>query len=237
MRRVNPDISQRVLHWAEPPENCSLAVDEVHVWAADLDEISLSREFASLLSSDETERAARFHFERDRGNFIAARGLLRTILARYTGISAEALQFNYSANGKPSLASAAQFGNLNFNLSHSDGLAVYAFAREREVGIDLESLRPFSDMEQIAARCFSSAEQADLRSLETPAQEEKFFRYWTRKEAILKCGGEGFSDPRAEFGDDVPFDGIIQEIHPANGFIATFAVRGKPFALKTWAFR
>ena len=236
MRRVNPRISTRALHWSDPPEDCSLPMNEVHVWAADLDEISLSREFATLLSRDEAERAARFHFERDRGNFIAARGLLRTILARYTGISAATLQFNYSANGKPSLASAAQFGNLNFNLSHSDGMAVYAFARERDVGIDLESLRPFSDMEQIAARCFSSEEQTDLRSLEKPAQEEKFFRYWTRKEAILKCGGQGFSDPSVEM-NDVPFDGTIREINPANGFIATLAVRGKPFTLKTWAVR
>lgn len=236
MRRVNPRISTRALHWNDPPEDCSLPMNEVHVWAADLDEISLSREFATLLSRDEAERAARFHFERDRGNFIAARGLLRTILARYTGISAATLQFNYSANGKPSLAPAAQFGNLNFNLSHSDGLAVYAFAKEREVGIDLESLRPFSDMEQIAARCFSSEEQTDLRSLERPAQEEKFFRYWTRKEAILKCGGQGFSDPSVEM-NDVPFDGTIREINPANGFIATLAVRGKPFTLKTWAVR
>jgi 4'-phosphopantetheinyl transferase len=235
VRRVKPKTVERRLSWNLPPNDCALLESETHVWAADLDEISFVREFGPVLSPDESERSARFHFQRDRANFIAARGLLRTILSHYTKTPAADLRFNYSANGKPSLASSAQFQNLNFNLSHSDGLAVYAFARNRELGIDVESLRPFSDMEGIAARCFSKKDQTDLRALQKPQQEERFFRYWTRTEAILKCSGEGFSEMAGKV-EDAPFDGIIQELEPAEGFIASLAVRGKPFVLKTWQF-
>lgn len=232
MRSVIPKVAERVLRWSEPPKNWALHEDEVHVWAADLDEISFIQEFAPVLSSDETERAARFHFQRDRRNFIAARGLLRTLLARYTKVPAASLQFNYSENGKPSLA---QFPDLNFNLSHSDGLVLYAVGQNREIGIDVESLRPFADMEEIAARCFSKVEQSDLRSVQQPEQEGKFFRYWTRKEAVLKCTGLGFSDATAEIGE-TPFDGILEELQPTEGYIAALAARGKPFALKAWRF-
>lgn len=235
MRGVNPKIAGRRLNWNEPPQDCALSDGEVHVWAADLDEISLVREFAPVLSPDETERAARFHFQKDRRNFIAARGLLRTILAYYLKTSADSLQFSYAEKGKPSLAADCQSGDLNFNLSHSDGLAVYAMARNRQLGIDVESLRPFADMKEIASRCFSTEEQSAVHSLESPEQEEKFFRYWTRKEAVLKCTGEGFSNVPDKIMD-APFDGIIQELQPAEGYISTLAVRGKPFALKTWQF-
>jgi 4'-phosphopantetheinyl transferase len=235
MRSLSPKILQRRLNWSGPPHDCELSNEEVHVWAADLDEISLVKEFAPLLSPDEAERAARFHFQHDRGNFIAARGLLRTILAHYTKISAANLQFSYSENGKPSLVSAAQFGNLNFNLSHSDGLALYAVTRNRDLGIDVESMRPFADMDEIAVRCFSNEEQSSLRSLESPQQEEKFFRYWTRKEAVLKCSGEGFSAVREKIGE-APFDGTFHELQPAEGYIAALAVRGEPAVLKTWQF-
>ena len=235
MRCVNPKTPRRLLNWNPPSQECVLSDDDVHVWAADLDEVSLVREFAHILSPDETERAGRFHFRRDRRNFITARGLLRTILAHYTKTQATELQFAYSTNGKPSLAFAAQFQNLNFNLSHCDGIAVYAVARNRDLGIDVESLRPFSEIHEIAERCFSPEERSSLRSLESPQQEERFFRYWTRKEAILKCSGEGFSNASEKL-ETLSFEGSIQELEPAEGYIATLAVYGKPFGLKTWRF-
>jgi 4'-phosphopantetheinyl transferase len=232
---VKSKLTQRNLNWNRAPKNFVLTNNEVHVWVADLETVAKEREFAKLLSPDELERAKRFHFESDRRNFIAARGLLRTFLADYTKTSAANLQFSYSPNGKPSLAFAAQFGNLQFNLSHSDGVAIYAFAQNHKLGIDIESLRPFAEMHEVAGRCFSAHEQSTLRTLSSPKQEEKFFRYWTRKEAVLKCTGEGFSDERDRIGE-ADFAGTVLELNPADCFIATLAVLGKPFVLKTWQF-
>src|SRR5271163_3747264 len=90
--------------WNSSPLDVPLSVKEVHVWRVSLDfsatEIQQSRE---ILSPDETSRADRFYFERDRHAFIAARGTLRQLLARYLGRPPAELAFAYGAYGKPSL--------------------------------------------------------------------------------------------------------------------------------------
>lgn len=230
MRNLNPNFSPHYFHWSHPSKECGLSNDEVHVWATDLDDESHLPDCAATLSVSEKERAARFHFERDQKRFIAGRGLLRAILGCYTKTPAASLQFGYGKNGKPHLTNAAEFGDLDFNLSHSGNLALFAVARDRDLGIDLENVRSFSDMDEIAARCFLPEEQRVLRLLRSPQKEECFFRCWTRTEAQLKCKGEGFSDYNESHQK---FDGFIQELRPTEGCIATLAVHGKPFTLKT----
>src|SRR4051794_20590470 len=91
--------------WRWPPANIVLRADEVHVWRAALNQPRerLDR-LRGALAPDERERASRFHFERDRRRFAAARGLLREILSRYVGSPADALRFGYTSYGKPHLA-------------------------------------------------------------------------------------------------------------------------------------
>jgi 4'-phosphopantetheinyl transferase len=236
MRALNRNPVSRNYTWSYPPKNRSLSNEEVHVWVADLDDGSRSQEFEMILSPDEKERSARFHFSRDRDHFISGRGLLRTILSNYTNTPAASLQFGYEKNGKPCLINAAKFGDLNFNLSHSGGMALFAVARDRTLGVDLENVRFLLDLDEIAARCFSPEEQLVLSSLEPPQKEESFFRYWTRKEAALKCDGTGFSESDDEIQAG-QFDGFFHELTPAKGYLATLAVRGKPFVLKTWQWQ
>ncbi|MEO6035427.1 MAG: 4'-phosphopantetheinyl transferase superfamily protein [Verrucomicrobiota bacterium] len=224
----------RHFKWSFPPRDCAISGEEVHVWVADLEQAPRRDELAATLSPDEKEKAARFHFERDRESFIAGRGLLRSILSCYTKKSAGSLEFAYEKNGKPRLARPMDHGNLNFNLSHSGGLALYVIAQNRALGIDLENVHSFSDMDDVAARCFLPEEQSTLRSLQPPQKEENFFRYWTRKEAQLKCSGDGFS---ADAQNEARFDGSLLELEPASGYIAALAVRGQPFALKKWQWQ
>ncbi|HEX5035642.1 MAG TPA: 4'-phosphopantetheinyl transferase, partial [bacterium] len=137
--------------------------NEVHLWKANLDQPSARVDnLLRILSREERERADRFHLERDRNRFVVGRGLLRKILGRYLVIDAAAVRFEYNATEKPFLASGSS--DLRFNLSHSQGLVVYALALGRDVGVDVERVRSDIDWEGISGRYFSASENKALRS-------------------------------------------------------------------------
>ena len=189
-----------VQRWQEPPANLALGADEVHVWRASLNQPHLTLQYLNgLLASEERERAARFHFERHRSHFIASRGLLRVILGRYLNLAPERLQFKYSPYGKPFLRDDCGGEWLRFNVSHSGELALYAFSRGRELGIDIEEIRTNIEHQQIASHFFSKQEVDALQALPAHLQEEAFFLCWTRKEAYIKGIGEGAFVPSAQF--------------------------------------
>lgn len=181
--------------WLTPNSHPELSRQAVHVWRASLGFETVQLEtFSQTLSDDERSRAQRFHFERDRNSFTAARGILRDVLARYSGGTPRAIKFVYGAHGKPAL-SDRNASNLRFNLSHSHGLAVIALTREREIGVDVEKIQPERTGDEIANRYFSAEEVAELRALPTDQQAEGFFLCWTRKEAYVKALGEGLRFP------------------------------------------
>jgi len=202
----------------------------VHVWRAGLDVSSeLLQRLGASLAPDERERAARFHFQKDRERFATARGILRDILGRYLGASAAALAFHYGGTGKPALEG---YPEPRFNVSHSDGLALYAFAIGRDVGIDVELIRPGLSEERIAERFFSSSEVDSLRSMPKERQNEAFFRLWTRKEAYVKGVGMGLAIPLSSFAaDDVP-GWEIQDLSPGPRFCAALAVQGAGWSVR-----
>jgi 4'-phosphopantetheinyl transferase len=181
--------------------------DLIRVWRVRLD--VFSEEIARLerlLSSDETERAGRFCFDRDRRRFTVARAALRFILGGYLETSPEQVVFNYGSHGKPLLAN--QNSGIRFNVSHSQEVALVAVTYGREVGVDVEFQRPMADQEELLAGYFSSREVAALRSVPRPQQQAAFFAGWTRKEAYLKARGGGLSIPLNSFavslGPDEP---------------------------------
>lgn len=178
---------------------CRLKLEpaEVHIWQAELDD-RLADVLKRHLSPDEITRADRFHFAKDRNHFIAARGLLRTLLSVYLGMNSEDLRFSYAEKGKPSLKET-QRSAINFNLAHSHGMAIYAFACDREVGVDLEYIREDLAGEKIAERFFSPREIEMLKGVPAELRKEAFFNCWTRKEAYIKARGEGLSMPLDEF--------------------------------------
>lgn len=158
-------------------------VDEIYLWRTALAAVPDRPE---TLSSDERERADRFHFERDRIAFRAGRAWLRAVLAGYLGVPPAAIRFGYGPHGKPHLADRP---DLRFNLAHSGGWAALAVATGREVGIDVEAIRPIA--ERVERVVFTPAEIAALNRL--PAEERRlgFYNAWTRKEAYLKALGSG----------------------------------------------
>jgi 4'-phosphopantetheinyl transferase len=184
------------VNWTSPPAEPVLAGD-LHVWLVKLSEHS-PQAFTHLLSSDELGRASRFHFQKHRNHFIVARGALRSILGQYLKLDPKLLQFTYSSYGKPSLAESSQ-ANLEFNMSHSHELALYAVATNCKVGIDVEHMRSDVAHKDIAERFFSHSEVNTFCNLPEELKTEGFFNCWTRKEAFIKAIGEGLSYPLDKF--------------------------------------
>ncbi len=237
--------------WRRPPRSLALPQREVHAWRAalDLDPTDLERAQATL-TSDERARAARFRFPKDQQRFVAARGTLRAILARYVDCAPVQLEFRYGPSGKPELAPGYADG-LRFNLSHSQGLALYAITRYHEVGVDLEGVRANFAWEEVASRFFAPREVEALRLVPAPSRAEAFFNCWTRKEAFVKAQGEGLSLPLNQFevslapGSPARLLGTtgdpqeashwsIRELKPAVGYVAAIAVRAPRWELKLW---
>ena len=175
----------------------TLAAGEVHVFAGDLDTTASD---AKMLSKDEVERAARFRFDRDRHRFVAGRSILRRLVGFYLDSSPAGVEFAYGPQGKPFVSAPS----LSFNVAHSGGCALFAFAPGFEVGIDVEladQTPPEGD--RVAEHFFSPEEITTLRAHARPAQAQAFLRCWTRKEAFIKARGEGLSLPLKDF--DVAF--------------------------------
>ena len=180
--------------WHTQPAGDLLSGGNVHIWRAFLDLPGKSvEEFKRNLSEDEIMRADRYRYEHDRNRFISARGILRLILAGYLNVKPDAIGFDYEKDGKPGLQKTSDGVDIRFNLSHSEGLALYVFTRGKEAGIDLERMRDFPEMEQIVEQFFSAREQALFRALPSGEKKETFFNCWTRKEALMKANGKGLS--------------------------------------------
>jgi 4'-phosphopantetheinyl transferase len=179
-----------------------------------------TRSLESCLSDAERERAARFRFERDRRRFIVARARLREELAARLGVRPEAVRFAYGDNGKPRLADHA----LQFSVSHCDDVALFAFSKTAEVGVDIEAIRPVREADAIAVQFFSPLEHAGYAALAPRDRLLGFFRVWTRKEAYVKALGVGFSMALERFDLSVaPRGWHVHSFFPLPGFIASLA--------------
>jgi 4'-phosphopantetheinyl transferase len=241
--------------WPSPPDKLLLGATDVHVFRASLERVGhVVARLRELLSPDEHARADRFHFEIDRQHFIVARGCLRKILARYLGIAPAGIRFSYADHGKPRLASPiGQTQPLNFNLAHSGGLALYAFTRIGEIGIDLEHIRSDFTGEDIARRFFSATEVTCLSKLPESARDKAFFNCWTRKEAFIKAKGIGLSlaldqfdvsvapaEPaallRTRWDENEAARWSLKSIDIGPAYVGAVAVGGHHWQLSCWEF-
>src|SRR5204862_7643888 len=88
---------------------------------------------------------------------------------------------------------------LRVNASHSGDLTLLAFARNRDVGVDLEPIRPDLASREIASQSWSADEIAAMRALPPETLAPAFFGCWARKEAFIKAHGSGLSLPLHKF--------------------------------------
>jgi 4'-phosphopantetheinyl transferase len=222
----------------------------VHVWRIALAQPEGVRlHYRKFFSPDEIERADRFYFDKDRNHFTIARGTLREILGGYLKLPPDQLAFVYGAQGKPSLAAPHNSSGIYFNLSHSGDIALLAVTRNRELGVDVEQIRPDFASQDIAARFFAPEECAKLNSLALHERADAFFNCWTRKEAYIKARGQGLSIPLDSFevafapgeeaallqvktGDDNFSRWHFHALHPGAGYKAAMLVEGKDYEIR-----
>jgi len=186
-----------IKHALDCRTNTPFSDDSISIWSVGLEwpepEVQAA---AEILSSDEQERAKRFHRVSDRKHFIVARAALRLVLTRYLNVNARQISFDQNAFGKPRLTA---YPDLRFNLAHSSGLALYVIANGREVGVDLERIEPGFATMRLARSLFAPEEVAALSLLSNEDFVAAFYRCWTRKEAYVKAKGLGLSLPLKSF--------------------------------------
>lgn len=177
--------------------------NEAHLWYVLQDRIGdadLLASYADLLSGEEHERHQRLRFAKDRHEYLVTRALARWTLSRHFDVDPGAWIFREGEHGKPSIAAPECGQTIHFNLSNTAGLVVCFVSGDCEVGVDAEDARREVEVLDLARRFFAPSEFRELETLPPERQSDRFFQYWTLKEAFLKAQGVGLSAPLSEFG-------------------------------------
>jgi 4'-phosphopantetheinyl transferase len=161
-------------------------IDGVHIWRAALDEAGWPG--AEQLPPPERERAASFLREQACHRWVAARWTLRRVLESYLEEPAASIELALGENGKPRLRSGDR---IEFNLSHSGGLALVAVTEGREVGVDVELIEAERDLVALAKRALPREDAAAVHAASDIERPAVFYAAWTRHEARVKCLGTG----------------------------------------------
>ncbi len=229
--------------------------DEIHIWYAMLDDsIEQFEYYSQLLTAEEKNKAAGFRFKQSRIHFVLRRGILRTILGLYLAKKPNLVELRNRKNGKPELVPSRGTNSIQFSLSHSNGVALYGFTRECDIGVDIEYVRQIDDMELLSQSFFSQSENSTLQALPVEERKRAFFKCWTRKEAFIKATGEGLSYPLNSFevslGLNEPPSLLILKEDGGKGTLwsigepelisnvaAAFAIRGAVGEVQCWEWR
>ncbi len=202
----------------EPP--AFLQREDVHLWGFSLDlEAGFAQHVQAWLSEEERYRASRLLSATHRRQFVAAHGALRVILSRYCCTRPEELRIGRTSSGKPCLMEtrSQDCHRLTFNLTHSHGRGLLAVSRDREVGVDLESIRPAMDMVRLARRFFSPQDQAFILNGESAGRCQRFLQVWVAKEAAAKAEGTGISFPLSHHHLQFHGNGLEGRVVPHRG--------------------
>ena len=238
--------------WQCGPVSPEISPNDLHIWRVSLD-VRWSWSFDEALSLDDRMRADRFRFDSDRRRFCVARASLKLILGRYLKAKPGRLQLDVGDYGKPFLNDRKTSQGIRFNLSHSHRLALIAIARDREVGVDIEFMRPNFVTDEVVKHFFSRAEVEAFAAVAPAFKAQSFFNCWTRKEAYIKARGEGLSCSLEEFDVSLApgapaalLDSRLdpketsrwrlQDLFPAPGYAATVVVEGDFSRLALWDF-
>ena len=146
-----------------------------------------------------------------------ARVALHSILERVAG---RPVVLDRLPQGKPYLR---ELPHIKFNLSHTKGRALVAVAEEVEVGVDIERIRPMSDVARIAERFLPPGDAEVLADTPMPDREREFFRRWTRAEALWKAAGLGLYCA----GKKPEGDWHVEDIDAGEGYSAAVAANAQ----------
>lgn len=217
---------------AEPRPARRLGAEEVHVWWMSLEtEARCAEALIAALSRDEELRRSSFHDPEEGRRWALARGGLRAVLAAYAGQPPGSLRVCRGPYGKLELG---EHPTIAFSLAHSGGVAVYAIARDRRVGVDAERIVRQRASLLVADTFLSTEASTRLRSQPAERFPREFFRLWTRHEALVKAVGTGLPD-----GDPDPAAAgwWVHELPFGPAYAAALAVEGGPCRVRLFRLR
>lgn len=182
----------------------------VQIWIIRLDlESRQTDQFVPWLSSDEVARSERFIRPRDRNRYVTCRAALRGLIAARLDVSPDEVSFDYGEYGKPKLSESMRGDGLTFNVAHSQDLGCIAVGRGEEVGVDVEAIRPLSNLDSMIEKTLTRTERQYVLDLPENERLRTFFRHWTLKEAFVKAIGMGLQCPLREIEIDLCRPGRI----------------------------
>jgi 4'-phosphopantetheinyl transferase len=231
------------------PEPLSPGV--IHLWSLVIPERIIPEQPSesitgfAILSPDEQERAQRYIRLTSRYQFIITRACLRYLLGQYLQRDPQTLCFEYSASGKPSLREGSADLRLQFNLSHSRERVLYAISLDLAIGVDLEWRNPQIQYQDLAHRICTPNEWEIFKALSLQQQQDRFFKIWTRKEALIKYFGDRLFDELltyevtkpSRFCDWVETQGQriwLQDLERFEDFAAAIALTQPPHQIQTY---
>lgn len=221
---------------------------KIHIWSAHLDQPEyISQKYFSVLSLRERDQAEKYKIKELRDRYILSKGILRQLLADYLTCETQEIKFEFNDYGKPDVAVSSTVADIRFNLSHSNNLAVFAFVKNRRIGIDVEQVQEIPDMEGVVNLCFSEFEKEWFYKISPAERKNIFYKIWTTKEAYMKAIGKGFSFSPVKINlelnskNETIFKEIIEDhlkrwklfsFRPKPDFISSIVVENNDYAIE-----
>jgi len=183
-------------------------------WADMREHLPMLRSYLSMLSPEEHARANKYREKWDRNGFIVRRGILRQQLATLLGCAASSLPITYSESRRPVILNL----NVQFSVSQSHDIALFAIAQRGAVGCDVEQLDRRLATQAMAERIFTADQVRLLSELPPDRWIEGFYRNWTHLEARLKALGSGFLTDY--IGEEKPSNFVAHHFSPRANYFA-----------------
>lgn len=169
----------------------------IHLWNVPVIEAPSFLE--TVLSDREAERARSFRNPADQARALLSYGLLRLLLAEELAMAPQEVPVTRACptcgkeHGKPRLAGASAESAVEISISHSGDWVVIGLSRHHPFGVDIEWMNRVDDLDGLAEISLSDRERQVWRALPREQHVRGFYRYWTRKEAIVKATGDGLT--------------------------------------------
>lgn len=197
--------------FSQAEQDPKLGAQDLHIYCLDIRQFTADHyaDAQRIMNTAEREQAQKF--VRGKESYIASRWLLRKVLARYTGVQSEMVEFLRTDKGKPYLPQS----DIHFSLSHSGHWALLAVGKVELIGVDIEAVRATRDLCGIAENYYHPHEFAQLQMQTGAEQADYFYRLWTLKEAFFKAVGTGISAGLEKIAFDLADDKISAQIAAA----------------------
>ncbi|RUT68630.1 hypothetical protein D0817_19925 [Flavobacterium cupreum] len=142
------------------------------------------RKAVSSLPDEMQEKIEKFRRWQDAHSFLYGKLLLKEGMLKL-GYQDSLAFMKKNEYGKPYFS----YDSFSFNISHSEDYVVCVISTDEKekIGIDIEKIKTINREDYSSV--FTPLEKNDITS------DQHFYKYWTRKEAVIKADGRGLQIP------------------------------------------